>query len=402
LNQTTRRAYDSWRLPPNMSGQLVEQWPVIPLGELCQIKTGRKDANQGSPNGKYPFFTCAKEHIWSEEYSFEGEALLIAGNGDVGNTTYYDGKFEAYQRTYVLMDFKGVSANFLFYALGDRLKAALVDKKLGSTMPYIKKGMLSNFPITVPPMQEQQRIVNILDEAFETLDEKSQQIHSRLNGAEDLFGSYLSDLFSKKHQGWEEMKVGEVVTLQGGSQPPKAVFSAEYLEGYIRLIQIRDYKSDKHIVYIPKEKARRFCTKDDIMIGRYGPPLFQILRGIEGAYNVALMKAIPDEQYLTKDFLYYFLQNRDLLRYIERSSSRTAGQTGFKKETLESYTITYPKSKEQQLQLVEKLDTLKEKITNIIVNYEREIHMVEELKQSILQEAFNGTLRIAEGLADQS
>ena len=83
MNQTTRRAYDSWRLPANMSGQLVEQWPVIPLGELCQIKTGRKDANQGSPNGKYPFFTCAKEHIWSEEYSFEGEALLIARNGDV-------------------------------------------------------------------------------------------------------------------------------------------------------------------------------------------------------------------------------------------------------------------------------------------------------------------------------
>jgi len=128
------------------------------------------------------------------------------------------------------------------------------------------------------------------------------------------------------------------------------------------------------------------------MIGRYGPPLFQILRGIEGAYNVALMKAMPDEQYLTKNLLYYFLQNRDLLRHIERSSSRTAGQTGFKKETLESYTITYPKLHEQQLQLVEKLDALKEKTNNIVANFEREIHMIEELRQSILQEAFNGTL----------
>ncbi|MGB2924038.1 MAG: hypothetical protein WBB82_01945, partial [Limnothrix sp.] len=78
---------------------------------------------------------------------------------------------------------------------------------------------------------------------------------------------------------WQIKKLGEVCEFQGGSQPPKSTFSYTYKEDYIRLIQIRDYKSDKHIVYIPKEKAKRFCKPDDVMIGRYGPPVFQILKG---------------------------------------------------------------------------------------------------------------------------
>ena len=72
-------------------------WKVQNLGELCCIKTGKKDVNQGNPNGAYPFFTCASKHTFSDTFSFDTEALLIAGNGDVGNVSYFKGKFEAYQ-----------------------------------------------------------------------------------------------------------------------------------------------------------------------------------------------------------------------------------------------------------------------------------------------------------------
>jgi len=106
-------------------------------------------------------------------------------------------------------------------------------------------------------------------------------------------------------EGWKRFSLGEVCRFQGGSQPPKLTFISKTQNGYVRLIQIRDYKSDNNIVYIPKEKAKRLCKNDDVMIGRYGPPVFQILRGLEGAYNVALMKAMPDETVLTKDFLYH-------------------------------------------------------------------------------------------------
>ena len=86
---------------------------------------------------------------------------------------------------------------------------------------------------------------------------------------------------------WEGLKIGDIVKFEGGAQPPKSEFKSVNEEGYVRLIQIRDYKSDNYITFIPENLARKFCDETDVMIGRYGPPIFQILRGIKGAYNVA-------------------------------------------------------------------------------------------------------------------
>lgn len=141
---------------------------------------------------------------------------------------------------------------------------------------------------------------------------------------------------------WIEKKLQDVVTFSGGSQPPKSTFSNTLKDGFIRLIQIRDYKSNNNIVYVQKSKAKKICTKEDIMIGRYGPPVFQILRGLEGAYNVALMKAIPNEKYITKDYLFKFLSSPSIQDYIIGLSQRAAGQSGVNKKALENYPILVP------------------------------------------------------------
>lgn len=88
--------------------EVPENWCWSRLELLTDIKTGKKDANYGSEDGEYYFFTCAAEPIRCQGYSFEGKAILLAGNGDIGNISLYDGKFEAYQRTYVLQECKGV------------------------------------------------------------------------------------------------------------------------------------------------------------------------------------------------------------------------------------------------------------------------------------------------------
>ena len=96
-----------------------ESWKWVRLGEIVIIKTGKRDANFGSINGKYEFFTCAKEPIKCNSFSFSGEALLLAGNGDIGNISYYYGEFEAYQRTYVLQPYlENVYLRYLYYYLG--------------------------------------------------------------------------------------------------------------------------------------------------------------------------------------------------------------------------------------------------------------------------------------------
>lgn len=141
-------------------------------------------------------------------------------------------------------------------------------------------------------------------------------------------------------KGFPLLTVDDVIKFEGGSQPNKAFFEYEKTENNIRLIQIRDYKTDEYITYIPKDMAKRLCSADDIMIGRYGPPIFQILQGIEGAYNVALMKAIPKKG--NKDFIRSWLKQDCLLKYLEALSGRTAGQDGIQMDKLKAYPFPYP------------------------------------------------------------
>jgi type I restriction enzyme S subunit len=154
--------------------------------------------------------------------------------------------------------------------------------------------------------------------------------------------------------------IGDVCDFAGGSQPPKSVFSSENKEGYIRFIQTRDYKSDNFLTYIPIRTARRFCDLEDIMIGRYGPPIFQISRGISGAYNVALMKAVPKKNILN-DYLFYLLKQESIFRYVDGLSLRTGGQTGVDLDSLKKYPILLPDIPYQQ-SIVDVLKTLDSKI----------------------------------------
>ena len=277
--------------------------------------------------------------------------------------------------------------HYFMMTLVERLRSGSV----GAAQTVISKEMVETVQIPVPPLAEQQRIVGLLDEAFEGLATAKANAEKNLQNARALFESHLQSVFTQRGKGWVETRLGEVIEIVGGSQPPKSVFSKTKNADNIRLIQIRDYKSDRHVVYIPRAQARRFCNADDVMIGRYGPPLFQILRGIEGAYNVALMKAVPDEAKLSRDFLFYFLKHSAILQYVIYHSSRAAGQIGVTKETLEPYPIALPSLAVQKtvVKNIQELDTETQRLARI---YERKLAALAELKKSLLHQAFTGDL----------
>lgn len=177
---------------------LVERrdWAQKRLGQLCRIKTGKKDVNEGSPDGKYPFFTCAAKHTYSNSYSFDTEALLVAGNGNVGQVSYYSGKFEAYQRTYVLSNFNEILPKYLFHILNARLSRAVSSQKLGNTMPYIKLGMLTEFRVPVPPPSEQKRIVDQFDHLAEETKHLLSRLQEKLNALVELESCLLHQAFN--------------------------------------------------------------------------------------------------------------------------------------------------------------------------------------------------------------
>jgi type I restriction enzyme S subunit len=185
----------------------------------------------------------------------------------------------------------------------------------------------------------------------------------------------------------EFKKFEEVCELVGGSQPSKDEFIYEQKDGYVRLIQVRDYRTDKFITYIPLDKAKRFCTKDDIMIGRYGPPIFGIFKGLEGAYNVALMKAIVNEKLCDRNYFYWFLNSDSLRKFVEYSSKRAAGQDGVRKELLDKYPVYVPPLPEQQ-RIVAILDECFAALEKAKANAKQNLKNAKELFESYLQGVF--------------
>ena len=182
--------------------------------------------------------------------------------------------------------------------------------------------------------------------------------------------------------------MGDIALFQGGSQPPLSVFSSQKKAGYIRLVQIRDYKTDKYATYIPEKLAKRFCKQDDIMIGRYGPPIFQILRGIEGAYNVALIKALP--QGVDKEFLYHTLKREDLFEYIDLLSRRTSGQTGVDLTNLKAFELSIPVLTDEQATIAKALSD----VDSLISSLQKLIEKKKAIKQGTMQELLTGKKRL--------
>lgn len=149
------------------SPRLPQSWTSTTLGEVCLIETGDKDVNEGHPEGHYPFFTCAREIHRSNTFSYDCEAILVAGNGFF-NVKYYNGKFELYQRTYALRPV-AIFGKFLYYLIEHKLDEITKDNR-GSTIRYIRIGNLTHFSFPLPPLPEQRSIVAKIEELFSKLD----------------------------------------------------------------------------------------------------------------------------------------------------------------------------------------------------------------------------------------
>ena len=141
----------------NLSGNRV-----VKLGSICRISTGKLDANAMTDDGQYMFFTCSRDNYKTNTYAFEGEALLIAGNGDIGSVKYYDGRFNAYQRTYVLQHFTENIKYSQFYIENHLPQRVSKEKNVG-TMPYIVLNTLTDMPVHLPQKEVQNNITQLLE-----------------------------------------------------------------------------------------------------------------------------------------------------------------------------------------------------------------------------------------------
>jgi Restriction endonuclease S subunits len=182
------------------------------LGELCKIETGKLDANAAVDGGEFAFFTTAKEVSRIDCFRWDTEALLISGNANVGNVKHYIGKFEAYQRTYVLTKFSEIiDVRYLYFILCSRLKQYLETRSNKAAMTYIVLGTLKAFPIPIPSLSVQRKIVRILDNFVELATELTAELAARKKQYEYYRNQLLKfDACSSSQVKW--LSLGEVAT----------------------------------------------------------------------------------------------------------------------------------------------------------------------------------------------
>ena len=238
------------------------------LGNLAKIRTGKLDANASSDNGKYPFFTCAKNPLRINQYTYDCECILIAGNGDL-NAKYYKGKFDAYQRTYIIEPTSNlINCKFLFYFLDTYLEE-LRRLSIGGVIKYIKLQNLTEAKIPLPPIDDQRRIAKILDH----MRSLSNLLNKSCNLIEEKRHSIMNNFLDK----------GELHSLKSVSEIQIGPFGSllhksDYIEGGIPVI------NPKHIckglinadpaITIKASKAKRLSkyliSKGDVIMGRRG------------------------------------------------------------------------------------------------------------------------------------
>ena len=172
-------------------GNDYPEWEEKKLGEICKICTGKLDANAMVENGKYRFYTCAKEFYYIDNYSFDTEALLISGNGaNVGYIHYYKGKFNAYQRTYVLDSFEE-NIIFIKYILERNLRTRIEKEKNSGNTPYIVLSVLTDMILQIPFLEEQQKIADFLS----SIDNKIENMEKELKGLKKFKKGLLQQMF---------------------------------------------------------------------------------------------------------------------------------------------------------------------------------------------------------------
>lgn len=174
LEQQAQAIFKSWFIDYEpFNGKIPSTWKEYRLADFFPVVTGKKNANVSSDSGQYPFFSCSQNIAWTDNYSFEGNAILVAGNGDF-NVKWYNGKFEAYQRTYVLIPYNPRYSSWLYYAVKYNL-AKITSAARGSVIRFITKGNLENFSFLAPRELDKYEIIDTFSTINHAIEQRVQE-----------------------------------------------------------------------------------------------------------------------------------------------------------------------------------------------------------------------------------
>ncbi len=381
-------------------------WEIKKISDVCIVISGQ------SPEGKYynkdgeglPFYqgkkeftkkTIGKPKTWTTKVTkeaFEGD-ILMSVRAPVGPVNLCQQHSCIGRGLAAIRSSDKIDNDYLFNFLV-KYESEIVGNS-GAVFNSINKTQISNIEIPIPPTKEQKEIVEILDQAFESIDKAKANIEKNIENAKDLFQSKLNQILSQTGEGWRNKKIEEVCQIISGGTPKTSV--KEYWTGGIpwitpadmgKLVSREVSKTRREISKLGLEKSSaKLFPENSVILSTRAPIGHLAINSVPMSTNQGCRGLIVSSE-IESCFLYYFLlNNKNLLNDLGTG-------TTFKelsRTVLGSVKINLPRV-EKQKEIVETLDIMDNHIQSLLASYEDELKNLEELKKSILQKAFSGEL----------
>ncbi|MDD2934311.1 MAG: restriction endonuclease subunit S [Methylotenera sp.] len=371
-------------------------WQSVTLKDLCVVDWGNTNLTKSAyvADGEFLAVSAAgcdgrighKEHL-------KHTPVLSAIGAQCGRMFFPEEDFTAIKNTISLTPKDGKCNNkFLYYLL------TFIDlPQRGAGQPFISKGDIEKFNVIVPPLPVQQRIVSILDEAFSGIATATANAEKNLANARALFESYLQSVFENKGESWQENILKEVCELKSGTTISP---SLERNEGDVLYTKVGDMNLPENMVEI--NTSSRFVNSHEIKMNQIIPEGAIIFPKRGGAIatnkkrkivkptivDLNTMAIIPSKK-INKDYLFHWFQLFDL-----SSISNGANVPQINNYSFDEVYISFPTSLMAQEIIVQKLDELSAETKKLEAIYQQKLIALDELKKSILNQAFSGQLQL--------
>ena len=393
-------------------GEIPKGWNVKKGKALYSITTGKLDANAEEPTGIYPFFTCSMFPKKINQYAFDCEALLVAGNGVVGFTQYYKGKFNAYQRTYVLSDFHNIYPLFLKYYVSNNLKREVEQSSVGSVIQFIKLGDLQNFNIAFPEYKEQEKITEYLEMKCQKIDHIIEKTKSSIVEYKKFKQSIITQAVTKGIVPERLMKECDINWIGKIPQDWKVQ------RGKNLFIEINERSTTgeeelltvSHITGVTPRKNKNvnmFMSESlvDYKICHEGDIAANTMWMWQGAIGVSKYYGVISPSYNTyrqksdtydADYLEYLLRIPQLVAtYAAHSTGITASRLRLYPQGFFSILFPVPPRKEQQ-EIAVYLNKKIPQIDRLIIKKEKFVDELKSYKRSLIYEYVTGKKEVPE------
>jgi type I restriction enzyme S subunit len=380
--------------------QLPEGWYLSPIGDHATISTGKIDVNASVADGQFPFFTCARETYRIDVAPYEGKAVLVAGNGDL-NVKYFEGRFNAYQRTYFLFskNEESLLPKYLFHFLQNYVHH-LRTIAIGTTIKYIKLGDLRDALLSVPPLAEQERIVEILEEQLSRLDAALESVRVVREKAAQFRRSLLHAAFTGTLTGhnridWADCSLGELATINYGYT--ESASDEPIGPKFLRITDLRiggvSWNEVPFCLISETELEKHRLVDGDIVFARTWATTgksFLVKDPPESVCASYLIRLQPNCDLVDPNYLNRFFQSDEYWAQIHGGISGTA-QGGFNATKLSALVAPIPPLLIQQ-QIVQELDEQLSRLDAALAVADVIQKRSAALRRSLLHAAFTGRL----------